>query len=113
MGIDLESEATEVDDGYFSIDRKGTWTETEVNRKSELRNQASRDNAERAYNLIMRDKEKQRSFETKPSLFGEDLRGTEGATTECGKTHFRHLSTAEKPIEYVVVNNFDDFAQHW
>ena len=41
-----------VHDGYFSVDRSGGWTDTGE------RNQADRDNAERAYNLIMRDKEK-------------------------------------------------------
>jgi type III restriction enzyme len=65
QGIDLKSDATEVHDGYFSIDKKGAWTETEVNAQGELRNQGSRDNAERAYSLIMRDKEKLLSFETK------------------------------------------------
>lgn len=45
--------------GYFSIDKKGGWTDTEEN------NQTNRDNAERAYNLIMRDKEKLLSFDTK------------------------------------------------
>ena len=58
-GVDLQSDATEVHDGYFSIDRKGTWTDTTEN------NQSSRDNAERAYNLIMKDKEKLLSFDTK------------------------------------------------
>ena len=57
--IDLDSDAVEVHDGYFSIDKKGTWTDTAEN------NQSSRDNAERAYNLIMRDKEKLLSFESK------------------------------------------------
>ena len=57
--VDLESDATEVHDGYFSIDKKGTWTDTAEN------NQGNRDNAERAYSLIMRDKEKLLSFETK------------------------------------------------
>ncbi len=64
-GIDLQSDAAEVHDGYFAIDKKGTWTETELNAKGELRNQTTRDNAERAYSLIMRDKEKLLSFETK------------------------------------------------
>ena len=41
-----------VHDGYFSVDRSGGWTDTGE------RNQADRDSAERAYNLIMRDKEK-------------------------------------------------------
>ena len=50
--VDLEATAGEVHDGYFSIDRKGGWTDTAEN------NQTNRDNAERAYNLIMREKEK-------------------------------------------------------
>jgi type III restriction enzyme len=58
-GIDAKSEPGEVHDGYFSIDKKGTWQDT-----SET-NAGSRDNAERAYSLIMRDKEKLLSFETK------------------------------------------------
>jgi len=57
--VDFESDATEVHDGYFSIDKKGTWTDTAEN------NQGNRDNAERAYNLIMKDKEKLLGFETK------------------------------------------------
>ena len=57
--VDLESDATEVHDGYFSIDKKGAWTDTAEN------NQGNRDNAERAYNLIMKDKEKLLGFETK------------------------------------------------
>jgi type III restriction enzyme len=44
--------------GYFSIDKKGGWTDTAES------NQGDRDNAERAYNLIMRDKEKLLSFDT-------------------------------------------------
>ena len=57
--VDLTSEAEEVHDGYFSIDKARRWTDTADN------NQASRDNAERAYSLIMKDKEKLLSFETK------------------------------------------------
>ena len=57
--IDLESDASEVHNGYFSIDKKGKSVETAEN------NQAGRDNAERAYSLIMKDKEKLLSFETK------------------------------------------------
>jgi type III restriction enzyme len=57
--VDLESEAAEVHAGYFSIDKKGAWTDTAEN------NQGNRDNAERAYNLIMKDKEKLLGFETK------------------------------------------------
>jgi len=57
--VDLQYDATEVHDGYFSIDRKGKWADTSEN------NQDSRDNAERAYNLIMIEKEKLLSFESK------------------------------------------------
>jgi len=34
QGVDLRSDATEVHDGYFSIDRKGTWTNTTENNQS-------------------------------------------------------------------------------
>ncbi|MDA8048829.1 MAG: DEAD/DEAH box helicase family protein [Rhodospirillales bacterium] len=57
--VDLSQAAAEVHDGYFSIDKKGSWTDTEEN------NQSNRDNAERAYNLIMKEKEKLLGFETK------------------------------------------------
>lgn len=57
--ISLDIDASEVHNGYFSIDKKGGWTETSEN------NQANRDNAERAYNLIMKEKEKLLSFESK------------------------------------------------
>ena len=57
--VDLTSAADEVHDGYFSIDKGRRWTDTADN------NQASRDNAERAYSLIMKDKEKLLGFETK------------------------------------------------
>jgi type III restriction enzyme len=50
--VDLSRDPGEVHDGYFSIDKKGGWTDTAEN------NQTNRDNAERAYNLIMRDKER-------------------------------------------------------
>ena len=56
--VDVTSEAEEVHDGYFSIDKARRWTDTADN------NQAGRDNAERAYNLIMKDKEKLLSFDT-------------------------------------------------
>ena len=57
--VDVRSDAAEVHNGYFSIDKKGIWTDTAEN------NQGNRDNAERAYNLIMREKEKLLGFETK------------------------------------------------
>ena len=56
--VDLKNDLEKVHEGYFSIDRKGGWTETADN------NQTNRDNAERAYNLIMRDKEKLLNLET-------------------------------------------------
>lgn len=49
---------TEVHDGYFSIDKRGGWIDTTEN------NKMNRDNAERAYSLIMKDKEKLLSFKT-------------------------------------------------
>ncbi len=58
-GIDLETDAKDVHNGYFSIDKKETWHDTVEN------NQANRDNAERAYNLIMQEKEKLLSFDSK------------------------------------------------
>ena len=56
--VDLTKDADEVHNGYFSIDRKGGWTDTAEN------NQTNRDNAERAYNLIMKEKEKLLGLET-------------------------------------------------
>lgn len=56
---DPSQDVESLHNGYFSIDKKGGWTDTEES------NQASRDSAERAYNLIMKDKEKLLSFETK------------------------------------------------
>ncbi len=61
--IDLDIDADEAHNGYFSIDKKGGWTETSEN------NQANRDNAERAYNLIMKEKEKLLSFDSKLKNF--------------------------------------------
>ena len=56
--IDLASAAEEVHNGYFSIDKKGGWSNTAEN------NAGNRDNAERAYNLIMKEKEKLLAFDT-------------------------------------------------
>ncbi|MGG5143119.1 type III restriction-modification system endonuclease [Alcaligenes ammonioxydans] len=56
--IDLKSAAEEVHNGYFSIDKKGGWLDTAEN------NAGNRENAERAYNLIMKEKEKLLSFST-------------------------------------------------
>ena len=56
--VDLTHSVEDIHNGYFSIDKKGGWTDTAEN------NQANRDNAERAYNLIMKEKEKLLSLET-------------------------------------------------
>jgi len=55
---DLSAAVEEVHDGYFSIDKKGGWSDTAEN------NQTNRDSAERAYNLIMKEKEKLLSLQT-------------------------------------------------
>ena len=57
-GADVETEPELVHDGYFSIDKRGTWSDT-----TECNN-TGRENAERAYNLIMINKELLLSFET-------------------------------------------------
>lgn len=57
--IDLEANAADVHNGYFSIDKKERLVDTAEN------NQAGRDNSERAYNLIMKEKEKLLSFDIK------------------------------------------------
>lgn len=56
--IDVDAAAEEVHNGYFSIDKKGGWTNTAEN------NAGNRENAERAYSLIMKEKEKLLSFDT-------------------------------------------------
>ena len=56
--IDPDVAAEDAHNGYFSIDNKGGWTDTAEN------NQTHRDNAERAYHLIMKEKEKLLAFET-------------------------------------------------
>lgn len=56
--VDWTHAAEDVHNGYFSIDKKGAWSDTAEN------NASNRDNAERAYNLIMKEKEKLLSFDT-------------------------------------------------
>lgn len=64
--IDLDVDAEEVHEGYFAIDKKGGWQELTKKADGEVADNAkNRDNAERAYNLIMRDKEKLLSFSSK------------------------------------------------
>ena len=58
-GMDATADAGTAHDGYFSIDRNRRWTDTAEN------NQTNRDNAERAYNLIMKDKEKLLTLDTR------------------------------------------------
>lgn len=58
-GVDLDTDVIDVHNGYFSIDKKEKWTDTSDS------NQGGRDSAERAYSLIMRDKEKLLSFDSK------------------------------------------------
>ncbi len=57
-GVDLTSAVEAAHNGYFSIDRKGGWTDTSES------SAGSRENAERAYSLIMREKEALLSFDT-------------------------------------------------
>lgn len=64
--IDLDVEADEVHEGYFSIDKNKRFHEPTRKANGEIADNATnRDNAERAYNLIMKDKEKLLSFDSK------------------------------------------------
>lgn len=58
-GANIERDAADVHDGYFSIDKKGAWQDTAET------NATNRESAERAYSLIMREKEKLLSLDTK------------------------------------------------
>ncbi len=62
--VDLTQEAAAVHDGYFSIDKKGRWADPELNKEGGLKNETSRADAERGYNLIMKEKERLLSFGT-------------------------------------------------
>ena len=57
QGVDVANAVKQAHNGYFSMDKRGAWKDTEESR------QEDRDNAERAYSLIMRDKEKLLNFE--------------------------------------------------
>ncbi len=64
--IDLSIDAGEVHNGYFSIDKKGGWKDPSRNKKGKISdNAANRENTGRAYNLIMKEKEKLLSFDSK------------------------------------------------
>ncbi|WP_252242745.1 DEAD/DEAH box helicase family protein [Clostridium sp. ZS2] len=55
MDVDIETAAEEVHDGYFATDKKGKSTDTKGNTKAD----------DDAYSLIMKDKERLLSFDTK------------------------------------------------
>jgi type III restriction enzyme len=61
---DFAHPAEVVHDGYFSIDKKGGWADPDLDKKGEFKNEGSRSDAERAFNLIMKDKERLLSFAT-------------------------------------------------
>lgn len=64
--IDLDTDVSEVHNGYFSIDKNKQWQEFAVAANGQIRNNAvNRENAERAYNLIMKEKGKLLRFDTK------------------------------------------------
>ena len=46
--------------------------------------------------------------ETKPSLFGIDLRVKEQAKIDCGKAHFAALADGENPAKFIVATSLDD-----
>lgn len=61
---DLDSEAKEVHDGYFSIDKKPKKSNTKEKFEA-FKDSTERSNDEDTYNLIMRDKEKLLGFDSK------------------------------------------------
>ncbi|MCG3153137.1 MAG: hypothetical protein GEEBNDBF_02447 [bacterium] len=61
-GADLDADPSRVHEGYFAIDKKGAWADLAEDGAES--NQTNRDNAGRAYELIMKEKEKLLSFET-------------------------------------------------
>jgi type III restriction enzyme len=46
--------------------------------------------------------------ETKPSLFGIDLRVVEQAKIDCGKAHFAALAQGDNPAKFVMATSVDD-----
>ena len=79
--VDVATAAEDVHNGYFSIDKKGRWTDTAEN------NQANRDNAEQAYKLIMRQKEKLLSLDTRSSSSSPTrLCARVGTTPTCSRS---------------------------
>jgi type III restriction enzyme len=62
--IDLDTDADEVHNGYFSIDKKGSFKQIARGASGQIL-ASNNENLERAYSLIMKDKEKLLSFDTK------------------------------------------------
>ncbi len=56
--VDVPPDASSAHDGYFSRDKKGRFTEPTLNAAGEFSNAGSREDAERTFNLIMKDKER-------------------------------------------------------
>ncbi len=50
--------------------------------------------------------------ETKPSVFGTDLRSKESAKIACGKAHFKAVAKGENPARFIVAREFDDVVKH-
>ena len=55
---DVPADAARAHDGYFSRDKKGRFTEPTLNASGEFSNARSREDAERTFDLIMKDKER-------------------------------------------------------
>lgn len=64
--------------------------------------------------LIEKEREEKLYFvvETKPSVFGTDLRSKESAKIECGKAHFKAIAEGENPARFIVARDFDDVVKH-
>jgi type III restriction enzyme len=58
VDVDVASTVESLHNGYFSVDKRGSWTDTVES------NQPGREAAERAYNLIMKEKERLLSLDT-------------------------------------------------
>ncbi|WP_207100928.1 DEAD/DEAH box helicase family protein [Paracoccus shandongensis] len=56
--VDVPANAARAHDGYFSQDKKGRFTEPTLNSSGEFSNARSREDAERTFDLIMKDKER-------------------------------------------------------
>ena len=61
-----------------------------------------KDGVERCYFVV----------ETKPSLFGMDIRATEQAKMECGKAHFDAIGDGANPAKFVAASSLGDVLAH-